>query len=101
MSEGGEARGVARWRHWDAAAFGAGAVPLLVLTLFYTDVAPAAFNTVLLVAALMIYPVATFFAWRQRDGRLAAAGALLILLATLIASRLILMLSACLMGDCI
>ena len=101
MSGRSEARGIAGWRHWDAAAFCAGAAPLLVLALFYADAAPAALNTALLVVSLLIYPVAAFFAWRQGDGRFAAAGALLLLLAVLIASPLILLLVACLMGNCI
>lgn len=101
MSERSEARGIAHWRHWDAAAFCAGAGPLLVLVLFYAEAAPAGLNEVLLAVSLLIYPVAAFFAWRQRDGRLAAAGALLLLLAVLIASPMILLLFACLMGDCI
>ena len=35
-------RRIAQWRHWDAVAFCAGAVPLLMLALFYADAAPAA-----------------------------------------------------------
>jgi len=101
MSERSAQHGVAGWRHWDAAAFCAGATPLLVLALFCADAAPAAFNTALLIVSLLIYPVAAFLAWRQGDGRLAAAGALLLLLAVLIASPMILLLVACLMGDCI
>ena len=101
MSRWSPPRGIAQWRHWDAVAFCAGAVPLLVLALFYAEAAPAALNTALLVISLLVYPVAAFFAWRQRDGRLAAAGALLLLLAVLIASPMILLLAACLMGDCI
>lgn len=101
MTEGSAPHGIAGWRHWDATALCAGAIPLLVLALFYAGVTPAAFDTALLVVWLLIYPVAAFFAWRQGDGRLAAAGALLLLLAVLIASPMILLLAACLMGNCI
>lgn len=101
MSRRSPPDGIAQWQHWDAAAFCAGAIPLLVLALFYADAAPATFNIALLVLSLLVYPVAAFFAWRQRDGRLAAAGALLLLLALLIASPMILLLAACLMGNCI
>lgn len=101
MSERSERRGVAGWRHWDAAALCAGVAPLLVLALYYADIGPAAFHMTLLVVSLMLYPVATTFALRQGDGWLAVAGGLLLLAAIVIALPLLLLLMACLMGNCI
>ena len=93
--------GIAGWKYWDATALAASAVPLIVLALFHFRATPASFNTLLLILSLSIYPVATLLSWRQGDCRLAAVGGMLLILAVTIASPLILLLTACLMGDCI
>ncbi|MDO9364461.1 MAG: hypothetical protein Q7T60_16155 [Sphingopyxis sp.] len=92
---------MATWKYWDATALVFGAVPLVVLGLFYSGATPASFNTLLLILSLLIYPIAALVSWRQGDYRLAATGGILLILAIVIASPLILLLTACLMGDCI
>jgi len=93
--------GPAGWKYWDVAAFVAGCVPLLVLLLFHVEAASAEINVILLVGALLIYSLGALFSWRQGDARLAAVGGVLLILAIVIASPMILLLIACLMGDCI
>lgn len=93
--------GIAGWKYWDAIALLAGAVPLIILALFYSEATPATLNALLLILSLVTYPIATLLSWRQGDCRLAAAGGMLLILAVAIASPLILLLTACLMGDCI
>jgi hypothetical protein len=93
--------GVAGWRHWDTAALCAGVAPLLVLALYYADIGPAEFHMMLLVVSFILYPIATTFALRQGDGRLAVAGGLLFLAAIVIALPLLLLVMACFMGNCI
>ncbi|OHC98798.1 MAG: hypothetical protein A2885_17265 [Sphingopyxis sp. RIFCSPHIGHO2_01_FULL_65_24] len=92
---------MAAWRHWDTAALCAGATPLVILALYYADIGPAAFQMLLLAISLMLYPVAATFALRQGDGWLAVAGGLLLLAAIVIALPLLLLVMACLTGDCI
>ena len=101
MSVRRKPRGSAGWKHWDLAALLAGGVPLIVLLLFHAEAAPAEINILLLSGALVVFGLGAIFSWRQGDARLAAAGGLLLILALAIASPMILLLFACLMGNCI
>lgn len=101
MRSASRATGVAGWKHWDATAFVASLVPLLVLFFFHNDIAPSEVNVLLLIGSLVTYATGALFSRRQGDGRLAAAGGLVLVLAIVIASPWILLLVACLTGNCI
>lgn len=94
------------WRHWDRVALVAGGVPLtLFLIGAYTGKDLGGLFYPLILGALLLYMLSAAIAWRSGDGRLIAGGCAMIVIPVALLLPVffwwIMLLLACVMGDCI
>lgn len=95
-------RALFAWQYWDRVALVAGAIPLiLLLTGFYAGEAFGGTTGHLIAGSLVLYFVSAAIAWRSGDGRFIAGGCAMLMVPAILGVPLLVILMACLGGNCL